>query len=35
MGFGVVMVGMAFCKEWWHLAICRVLLGLLESESTF
>lgn len=23
---------MAFVKQWWQLAICRVLLGLLESE---
>lgn len=33
VGFGVVMIGMAFNKKWWHLAICRVLLGLLESKS--
>ncbi|KAK9900127.1 MFS general substrate transporter [Cystobasidium minutum MCA 4210] len=31
LGFGVIMTGMAFVKNWWQLAICRVLLGLLES----
>lgn len=31
-GFGVVTLGQAFVKTWWELAICRVLLGLLESE---
>jgi len=30
-GFGIIMLGMAFVKNWWQLAICRVLLGLLES----
>lgn len=36
-GFGVVMIGMAFVTTWWQLAICRVLLGTLESKrlSTF
>jgi MFS family permease len=33
LGFGAVMTGMAFVKEWWQLAICRTLLGLLEGES--
>lgn len=33
LGFGAVMTGMAFVKQWWQLAICRVLLGLLESKS--
>lgn len=30
-GFGVIMIGMAFVTQWWQLAICRVLLGLLEA----
>jgi MFS family permease len=33
-GFGIVTIGQAFTKTWWQLAICRVLLGLLESESS-
>lgn len=29
--WGAVMLGMGFVKTWEQLAVCRVLLGLLES----
>ncbi|POY70887.1 hypothetical protein BMF94_6064 [Rhodotorula taiwanensis] len=29
--WGAVMTGMAFCKTWQQLAVCRVLLGCLEA----
>ncbi|POY70873.1 hypothetical protein BMF94_6050 [Rhodotorula taiwanensis] len=29
--WGGVMTGMAFCKTWQQLAVCRVLLGVLEA----
>lgn len=29
--WGVIMIGQAFAKNWWTLAICRVLLGAMEA----
>lgn len=29
--WGVIMIGQAFAKNWWTLAICRVLLGSMEA----
>ncbi|KAF9005279.1 MFS general substrate transporter [Hymenopellis radicata] len=30
-GFGAIMLGMGFVKTWQQLAVCRVLLGVLEA----
>ncbi|KAH7125140.1 major facilitator superfamily domain-containing protein [Dendryphion nanum] len=29
--WGIIMIGQAFAKNWWTLAICRVLLGAMEA----
>jgi MFS family permease len=32
IAFGILTIGQGFTKHWWQFAICRVLLGVFESE---